>query len=218
MLLTGFGEGFGTSSRMHFGDRSFEALIWPRPVDARVNWLELATLLTPRGKRIPPSHGPATMSLASTLAAKRLLVLSYANRIPVRVDEQVGSGRRPSVVRNAHFEGRDRRQLMLIVPRASGELDRGANWLATMPDRLAVAIAVWRATLLRNGLIRTQDTEFLTRVSTAELLAATDAMDIPAQLLRRTDGLRARLTASDANDLLDRLFDGANGSILQSTA
>jgi hypothetical protein len=214
-LLAALRDADRSLGRMHYCDRSFDALIWPRPTNSIIDWLELAALLTPRGERTPGWTNAwfSSAPLASAPAAKRMLLLSYANRIAVRIVEVGGKGRRTTVHRDAYFEGTYAADALRRLALTAQRLDGGAGWIDGLPNKATAAIALWRATLLCNGLVRATDDDFTTRVSSptraSALLAATHAVGLSAELQRRPDGLRLRLEAADADKLLDRLLDGS---------
>jgi hypothetical protein len=194
---------------MRFSDVSFEAFIWPRPTHGSADWIELATLLSPRGSL---SARPArSLPVASDLAAKRLLVLSYAVRIPCRIVTTTKPGRRATVTLDAHFDGDDGQETLRIMSTASQRLARGATWLAEFTDPTPPARALWRATLLSNGLIRSHNFSFTVRGPNSEraaaLTAAANILHVKPTHTRDHNGIRLSLNPDDAGHLLQELLD-----------
>jgi hypothetical protein len=201
---------------MAYADRSFDQLIWPRPTNTAVDWFEMAAILTPRGEADPWHANPSVRAapVASATAVRRLVLLSYAHRISVRIVETSGQGRRTAVRRDAYFEGvgapGTRRKLVM----ASRRLHHGAPWLDSLHNPAGAALALWRANLLSNGLIRNPKAAmFSVRVPTsvrgAALQAAAEALGLESLLIRKIDGLRLQLDPVTGSKLLHRLLEGS---------
>ncbi|MCW2539967.1 MAG: hypothetical protein JWN95_1692 [Frankiales bacterium] len=198
-----------TSARMRFSDVSFEAFIWPRPTHGSADWIELATLLSPRGRLA--ARPARSLPVASDLAAKRLLVLSYAVRIPCRIVTTTQPGRRASVTLDAHFDGEDGQETLRIMSTALQRLSRGTTWLSEFNDPIPAARALWRATLLSNGLIRSHNFSFTVRGPSSEraaaLAAAARVLSLSPTQARDNNGVRLSFTPDEADHLLQELLD-----------
>jgi hypothetical protein len=207
---------------MHFGERSFEQLVWSVPTHATADWFEIAALLTPIGllKVRSTNHETSTVAVCSSWAGSRVLVLGYANRVPVRIGESLVGGRRPSVHRDAHFEGNEGNAALRFISAASRRLEQGETWIEGTSDPCGLASALWRATLLCNGLIRAPGFAFTVRVSgprrAAALIAAGKALELEPKLERRVDGLRIALDAASGDLLLDQLLDSQRVSVARA--
>jgi hypothetical protein len=198
-----------TSARMRFSNISFEAFIWPRPTHGSPDWIEMATLLSPRGALSP--RPARSLPIASDLAAKRLLLLSYAVRVPCRVVSSTHPGRRSATTLDAHFEGEDGTETLRILNTASQRLARGSSWLEGSTDPAPLARALWRATLLSNGLIRSHSFSFSVRGARSEraaaLAAAATSLGLKSEQTRDGNGIRVSLEADQAELLLESLLD-----------
>jgi hypothetical protein len=192
---------------MRFADRDFEELVWSRPTHSSPDWVELGALLTPLGDAGALLR--EAIPLASAAATRRFLVVGYAHRLPVRVVSSEGDGRRKVVQRHARFEGHRRRDIRLRLRTAVNRLACGADWLGDMPDATPAALALWRATLLNNGLVGAVGSPFSLRIGAAEraaaLCAAAESLQLRPQLVRGRDGLRLTLDPAAGERLITHL-------------
>jgi hypothetical protein len=204
-----------TSARMTYGDRSFDQLVWPRPTNSIADWFELAAILTPRGQADPwkANRSVRSVPVASAPAARRLVLLSYAHQIPMRIVESGGHGRRSTVRRDAYFEGRSEHEVRRMLISAARRLEQGPSWLDGLRNPVGAATALWRASLICNGLIRSPKEAFTIRVSTttraAALQTAAATLGVEPRLVCKLDGLRLECEPAAGGKLLDRLVDGS---------
>jgi len=199
--------------RMKFGNHSFEELIWGNPSGVVVDWLEIASLLTPRSaedtscQTLPDGR----ISMASGLAAKRLLVLCYAHGVRARVVEVHGTGQHPVACHDAFIDSRQADQVRPMLRAAARRLASGAAFLDGAPDPAAASAALWRATLLCNGLVIGPPDQFAIRVPqrarAVALQRAAEVLQVRISSTRRRDGVRVSLDRAEAVALLDELLD-----------
>lgn len=199
-----------TRMQLSYGRRSFDLLVWASPTHKQADVVEMAALLTPRGGAdtwLSRRSGP--MPVASAAAARRLLLLSFSLRVPLRIHEFELGLRRDATGREANIVGPESAAARKALLAAVERLAVGAGWLSGLADAELAAAALWRGTLLSNGLIRGAKTTFALRAPNgaraATLRVAAELLGVEVQTTRTSQGLRIQLDDDAAETLLDRL-------------
>jgi hypothetical protein len=175
-------------------------LLWAEPRPGLVSAVEFTVLLSPKGhQRMPRVGSGAPIPVASRLAARRLLLLGYAHQLKVRTASSHGAGRTDNVALwDAYFDASSVDVACDMVRTGLRVLHRGSGWQRARPAP-EMARAMWRATLLTNGVVA----------------AAKPGLSIRALCSQRADNLMAAARVLDLNPALQHLNRAEQGHRIQ---
>ena len=161
----------------------------------------------------PMDCGKSTLALQMDYNHARqgrrgLVFTRYDRSMTPQVTTRLGL-RRDAIGREANIVGPESAAARKALLAAVERLAVGAGWLSGLADAELAAAALWRGTLLSNGLIRGAKTTFALRAPNgaraATLRVAAELLGVEVQTTRTSQGLRIQLDDDAAETLLDRL-------------